>query len=158
MYLAGLDRLDGAGLEQYEISNVSRPGRQSRHNLKYWTSGQWWGFGCGAHSTVRGDRWHNVSGIQDYVDRVEAGTTVTTDHHLLSLSERRSETLFTGLRLSTGIDRRTFEAQFGIDPWTAYQSDLDPFVQAGFVWEREGRMGLSRQGMLVANEILVTFV
>ena len=158
MYLAGLDRLDVSGFEQYEISNVSRPGQQSRHNLKYWMSGNWWGFGCGAHSTVSGERWHNVSGIQDYVDRVEGGSTLTIDHHRLSEDERRGETLFTGLRLSAGIDRRAFDARFGIDPWIKYQSDLAPFVQAGFVWERDGRMGLSRQGMLVANEILVTFV
>jgi oxygen-independent coproporphyrinogen-3 oxidase len=158
MYLAGLDRLDGAGLRQYEISNVSRPGRHSRHNVKYWTSGHWWGFGCGAHSTVDGERWHNVSGIQDYADRIEAGSALTMDHHRLSDDERRSETLFTGMRLSAGISRGEFDARFGIDPWIKYQSELAPFVQAGFVWERDGRIGLSRQGMLVANEILVTFV
>ena len=51
MYLSGLDRMDKAGYVQYEISNVARPGRESRHNLKYWTDGEWLGFGCGAHST-----------------------------------------------------------------------------------------------------------
>ncbi|HEX2460590.1 MAG TPA: radical SAM family heme chaperone HemW, partial [Vicinamibacterales bacterium] len=51
MYLCGLDRMDSAGYVQYEISNVARPGRESRHNLKYWTDGEWLGFGCGAHST-----------------------------------------------------------------------------------------------------------
>jgi oxygen-independent coproporphyrinogen-3 oxidase len=107
---------------------------------------------------MHGDRWHNVSGIQDYVDRVDAGSTVVMDHHRLSEDERRSETLFTGMRLSAGIDRGGFHARFGIDPWVRYQPDLDPFVQAGFVWERDGRMGLSRPGMLIANEILVTFV
>jgi len=106
---------------------------------------------------------HTLELKMDDADRsfplnVEAGTTVTTDHHLLSLSERRSETLFTGMRLSAGIDRGGFHARFGIDPWVRYQPDLDPFVQAGFVWERDGRMGLSRPGMLIANEILVTFV
>jgi len=59
-----------------------------------------------------------------------------------------------GVRLA----RAAYEARFGIDPWIKYQTDLDPFVQAGYVWERDGRMGLSRQGMLMANEILVTFV
>jgi oxygen-independent coproporphyrinogen-3 oxidase len=158
MYLAGLDRLDQAGFEQYEISNVSRPGFQSRHNLKYWTGGRWWGFGCGAHSTVDGDRWHNVSGIQDYVDRIDAGRPVAADHHRLSAGDQLSEALFTGLRLSAGVDRSAFEARFGIDPWVQYGSELASFVQAGFVWERDGRLGLSRQGMLVANEILITFV
>ena len=51
MYLAAMERLDAAGYGQYEISNVAKPGRRSRHNLKYWTDGEWLGFGCGAHST-----------------------------------------------------------------------------------------------------------
>ena len=61
MYLAGLAALDAAGYTQYEISNVSRTGRESRHNLKYWTDGEWLGLGCGAHSTRGGTRWKNVS-------------------------------------------------------------------------------------------------
>jgi oxygen-independent coproporphyrinogen-3 oxidase len=61
MYLQAMARLDAAGYEQYEISNVARPGRESRHNLKYWTDGEWLGFGCGAHSTRRAVRWKNLS-------------------------------------------------------------------------------------------------
>src|SRR2546422_2911989 len=50
MYLTAMDRLEAAGYFQYEISNVAKPGRQSRHNVKYWTDGEWLGVGCGAHS------------------------------------------------------------------------------------------------------------
>ncbi len=67
MYLWSLERLDAAGYAQYEISNVSRPGRASRHNLKYWQDGEWLGFGCGAHSTRRGVRWKNVASTEDYI-------------------------------------------------------------------------------------------
>ena len=70
MYLAALERLDAAGFEQYEISNVARPGFLSRHNVKYWQGGSWRGFGCGAHSTVDGERWKNVASTSEYVDRV----------------------------------------------------------------------------------------
>src|SRR5436190_6974546 len=72
MYTASMERLEAAGYQQYEISNVSRPGRQSRHNLKYWTDGEWYGFGCGAHSTVDGVRWKNLSATEDYVARIAA--------------------------------------------------------------------------------------
>jgi oxygen-independent coproporphyrinogen III oxidase len=65
MYLWSLDRLERAGYHQYEISNVSRPQRESRHNLKYWQDGEWLGFGCGAHSTRRGVRWRNVSSTEE---------------------------------------------------------------------------------------------
>ena len=63
-------RLDAAGYAQYEISNVARPGRESRHNLKYWHDGAWLGFGCGAHSTRGPLRWKNVAGTDEYVERV----------------------------------------------------------------------------------------
>ena len=73
MYLEALGRLDGAGYEQYEISNVAQPGRRARHNIKYWQDGEWLGFGCGAHSTRTGVRWRNVPATMDYVRRVAAG-------------------------------------------------------------------------------------
>jgi oxygen-independent coproporphyrinogen III oxidase len=158
MYLAALDRLDAAGFAQYEISNVARPGYLSRHNVKYWQAGSWYGFGCGAHSTVDGVRWKNLASTQDYIDRVGQGAPVLLDRQDLSAAERMSETLFTGLRLTTGIDRRNFLARFGVDPWTRYRETLSPFVDEGLMWADDGRFGLTRRGMLVANDLLVTFV
>ena len=73
MYMAAMERLEAAGLEQYEISNVGKPGRESRHNLKYWTDGEWLGLGCGAHGTIGGVRSKNVSGTDDYIDRIGRG-------------------------------------------------------------------------------------
>jgi len=61
MYVAAMERLEEAGYAQYEISNVAKPGQRSRHNLKYWSDGEWLGFGCGAHSTRAGVRWKNIS-------------------------------------------------------------------------------------------------
>jgi oxygen-independent coproporphyrinogen-3 oxidase len=158
MYLEGLSRLDTAGLDQYEISNVARPGHRSRHNLKYWQAGDWFGFGCGAHSTVDGRRWKNVSSTTEYVDRVTAGASVTGEvEHLLGQS-RVEEALFTGLRLTDGIDRVDFGARFGLDPWLRYGPELDPFVQSRRMWHHDGRFGLTRDGMLVANNIFEVFV
>lgn len=158
MYLEGLSRLDAAGLEQYEISNVARPGHQSRHNLKYWQAGDWYGFGCGAHATVSGRRWKNVSSTTEYVARIQAGQPVAGAVDVLTRQERMEEALFTGMRLNEGINRAGFVQRFGSDPWERYGADLDPFVQSGRVWHRSGRFGLTREGMLVANEILAVFV
>ena len=79
MYLGGLASLDSAGYQQYEISNVCRPGRVSRHNVKYWTDGEWLGLGCGAHSTRSGERWKNVAATGEYVERVTAGQSAAVD-------------------------------------------------------------------------------
>ena len=84
-------------ISQYEISNVALPGRMSRHNLKYWQDGEWLGFGCGAHSTVDGVRWKNVSATADYIDRVTAGESVRSERRDMPVSERLEEAMFTGL-------------------------------------------------------------
>lgn len=158
MYLAALETLDAAGFEQYEISNVSRPGCWSRHNVKYWQSGDWRGFGCGAHSTVDGVRWKNVAATSAYIEGLRAGRGVAVDREPLSAQARRQEALFTGMRLTAGIDRGNFSRQFGVDPWAEYRAELAPVVDDGLMWQAGGRFGLTRRGMLVANEILATFV
>jgi oxygen-independent coproporphyrinogen-3 oxidase len=158
MYLEALSSLDAAGYEQYEISNVSRPGHVSRHNIKYWQSGSWQGFGCGAHSTVEGVRWKNIPGTAEYIDRIAARRPVSVDEHVLSPEARLQEALFTGLRLSAGVSAEDVRTRFGVDPWQRYGEDLAPLVEAGYVWRNGGRVGLTRPGMLLANEILAIFV
>jgi oxygen-independent coproporphyrinogen-3 oxidase len=158
MYLSALERLDTAGLGQYEISNVARPGHLSRHNVKYWQGGSWRGYGCGAHSTVDGVRWRNLASTTEYIDRVTAGLTPAVDRVELSAQARLEEGLFTGLRLTAGIDRLAFERRFGMDPWTPYADSLEPCVEEGLMWRDGDRFGLTRRGMLLANEILSVFV
>ncbi|HUL73963.1 MAG TPA: radical SAM family heme chaperone HemW [Vicinamibacterales bacterium] len=158
MYLEALDRLDEAGLAQYEISNVARPGYGSRHNVKYWQEGAWIGFGCGAHSTVHGERWKNLASTTEYVDRISRGASVRTDAEHLTPASRAAEALFTGLRLTAGVDRGNFLARHGVDPWLRYEATLGPYAEEGLMWVTPARFGLTRRGMLVANEILVTFV
>ncbi len=158
MYLDGLDRLDRAGYEQYEISNVARPGRQSRHNLKYWRDGEWLGLGAGAHSTVGGVRWKNVASTEAYAARVERGEDPVVEARSLSPEERLGDALFTGLRLVDGVDLAGIEARYGVDVWRRYGEDLGPFVEAGWVDHRNSRLALTRRGMLVANEVMAVFV
>mgnify|MGYP003694252715 CR=1 FL=1 len=87
-----------AGYEQYEISNVARPGRESRHNLKYWTDGEWLGFGCGAHSTRRAVRWKNLSSTTEYIAAVASGGQLGVERRELTRREALEEALFTGLQ------------------------------------------------------------
>jgi oxygen-independent coproporphyrinogen-3 oxidase len=158
MYLAALDRLDRAGYEQYEISNVARSGYSSRHNVKYWQGASWRGFGCGAHSTVDGVRWNNVASTTEYIDAIGHGRSVTVGRHPLSPQSRLEEALFTGLRLNEGIECGNILRRHGVEPWIRYGPVLAPYVEEGLMWRTPGRFGLTRRGMLVANEILTTFV
>jgi oxygen-independent coproporphyrinogen-3 oxidase len=158
MYEQAMARLDGAGYQQYEISNVARPGRRSRHNLKYWTDGDWLAFGCGAHSTLNGVRWRNVSSTEEYIARVRNGTDVGIERRVLTSTERLEETLFTGLRLVDGIDIETVGARYSCDVWERYCEGLQPFLETGWLVREGPRLKLTRVGMLMANEIMSVFV
>jgi oxygen-independent coproporphyrinogen-3 oxidase len=158
MYLWSLERLDRAGYRQYEISNVTRPGRESRHNLKYWQDGEWIGFGCGAHSTFDGARSRNVAGTEDYVARIQSGASVIIEHHELTREERLEDALFTGLRLSDGVDIEKVGRRYGVDVWDRFGTDLAPFVAERLLVREGPRLRLTRDGMLLANEIMAVFV
>ncbi len=160
MYLDGLARLDRAGYEQYEISNVARPAsRRARHNLKYWQEGEWIGFGCGAHSTYGGERWRTLNMASDYVERIGAGADVHLERRLLEPQERLEEALFMGLRLVEGLDLNQMRQRHGVDIWAQYGQDLTRFVQAGLlVHEPDRRLALTRAGMLLANEVMSVFI
>ena len=160
MYLEGLERLDRAGFEQYEISNVARPAaRRSRHNLKYWQEGEWLGFGCGAHATFRGERWRTVSATGDYIDRIAAGQDVRLDRRTLGADERLEEALFMGLRLAEGLDLAAIHRRYGIDIWARYGSDLSSYLSAGLLVHEPGRrLALTRDGMLLANDVMSVFI
>jgi oxygen-independent coproporphyrinogen-3 oxidase len=160
MYIGGLERLEQAGFEQYEISNVARPrARRSRHNLKYWQEGEWLGFGSGAHATFRGERWRTVSGTVDYIDRVAGGADVRLDRRTLGCDERLEEALFMGLRLTDGLDLAGLSRRHGIDIWSRYGQNLSAYVSAGLLVHEPGRrLALTRHGMLLANDVMAVFI
>ena len=157
MYVAAMERLEEAGYAQYEISNVAKPGRRSRHNLKYWTDGEWLGFGCGAHSTRAGVRWKNISSTQEYIERAGRGE-LAVDVRRLSPDEQLGDALFTGLRVVDGIDVNAIQTRYGVDVWRRFGADLEPFLEAGCLRRTGSRLSLTRQGMLLAHEVMSVFV
>jgi putative oxygen-independent coproporphyrinogen III oxidase len=158
MYLTAMERLETAGLMQYEISNAARPGRRSRHNLKYWQDGEWLGIGCGAHSTWCGSRWKNISSTAEYVSSIGSGQSPAVDVRALPPDERLGDALFTGLRLAEGVDLGAIHARYGVDAWERYGDHLQRFVDAGLLVHDPGRLRLTRRGMLLAHEVMTVFV
>lgn len=158
MYLEAMARLDRSGYRQYEISNVARPGRESRHNLKYWTDGEWLGFGCGAHSTRGAVRWKNLSSTTEYVTAVEKGGQLDAERRPLTNRDALEEALFMGLRLAEGIDLNAVKLRYGVDVWSTYGAELGQFREDGLLVYDGRLLRLSRAGMLLANEIAAKFL
>ncbi len=158
MYLDTMSSLEAAGYEQYEISNLARPGRRSRHNLKYWTDGAWAGFGCGAHSTAGDERWDNVSSIPEYLEQVEAGRSPVAGRRLRLAGERVEEAMFMGLRLTEGVSLARIRADYGVDVLARWGSRLAVFEEAGLLERDRDRLRLTRRGMLLANDVMSAFL
>jgi putative oxygen-independent coproporphyrinogen III oxidase len=103
-YLIADEALAGAGLRWYEVSNWSRSAAtEARHNLLYWTGGDWWGVGPGAHSHVGGVRWWNVKHPREYAARLAANTSPAAAREVLSAADRDVEEIMLRLRLRSGL-------------------------------------------------------
>ena len=160
MYQLLFARTATAGYEHYEISNFCRPGRESRHNLKYWTNQPYYGFGCSAHSYDGTSlRWANERDTARYVELIAAGRGAVVETTELNLREASSEALFLGLRLLTrGVDLRQHQTQFGADVRAAYADDLARFTEAGLIEISNDVLRLTRSGALLSNEVFAVFV
>jgi oxygen-independent coproporphyrinogen-3 oxidase len=141
-YLLAEERLTAAGLANYEISNWAAPGHRCRHNELYWAQGDYLGFGCAAHSHRSGRRWWNVRTPDRYVDAVAAGRSTEAAAEDLEPARRRVEGLQLALRTSEGV------------PLDALGDD-DRELLDGLVAEHGGRLRLTVQGRLLANEVAV---
>jgi oxygen-independent coproporphyrinogen-3 oxidase len=157
MYLAAMERLEESGYRQYEISNLARPGGESRHNAKYWSDGNWIGFGSAAHSACDGVRWRNVDDVEEYIARVD-GSGPVAEREVLSARRRLEDALFMGLRRAEGVDADALGRKYGIDVWGTFGSRLGPFVEADLLVRQDDTLQLTRRGMLLANEVMMSFV
>jgi putative oxygen-independent coproporphyrinogen III oxidase len=141
-YLAAEQTFTAAGLVNYEISNWARPGHECRHNLLYWSAGEYRGFGCAAHSHAGGRRWWNVRTPERYVAAVQAGGSTEAAGEELGGPERRLEALQLAIRTRAGVPVDALSSQD--------RHELD-----GLVVPDGDRLVLSVQGRLLANEVAV---
>jgi len=158
MYETACDRLQAAGIQQYEISNFARSGFESHHNLKYWMRQPYLGFGVDAHSMLR------VSSSQDAVrfampdslERYVAGTSLKPN--LIDRQGAIEETFFLGLRLNRGVNLERVAADFGSGEISIFAPVIDELVQAGLI-ERQGSViRLTGHGRLLSNEVFERFL
>ncbi|HEX3957940.1 MAG TPA: radical SAM family heme chaperone HemW [Trebonia sp.] len=149
-YLIADDLLSAAGLHWYEISNWARDGAaRCRHNMLYWTGGDWWGFGPGAHSHVGGTRWWNVRHPAAYAARLAAGESPAAAREILTPDERSMERVMLGVRLADGLPLAVLGGPARARAGRALAAGhLDPVS-----W-RSGSLALTREGRLLADGIV----
>ncbi|HLH82612.1 MAG TPA: radical SAM family heme chaperone HemW [Trebonia sp.] len=149
-YLIADEMLSAAGLTWYEISNwAAGETARCRHNMLYWTGGDWWGFGPGAHSHVGGTRWWNVRHPSAYASRLAAGQSPAQAREVLTDAMRRMEEIMLRVRLAEGAPLSLLSGAARDHAERAVASALaDPAAFAG------GRLVLTRQGRLLADAVV----
>ena len=154
MYLAAVETLRGRGFKQYEISNFCRKGLQSRHNLKYWTGGEYLGFGPSASSDFAGKRFTLVRDLHTYILGIREGGEVMEDIQEIPLRERAGEYLMLRLRTSLGINREEYERMFLLpfDPLEQVLRKHESYYHTA--QDGDGRWFLTAKGFLTSNDII----
>ena len=180
MYEDAIDKLISAGYNQYEISNFSINGFESRHNLRYWLLLDYIGLGAGAHSYISssdrdvqrrgpdrslqgqasnlGVRWWNVEGPDVYMHRIQDAGLAIAGEERLTRQEAIEEGIFLGLRKTRGIDDDWFSMRFNKTLKDLYLPVIERLRKQGLVCEQGNNIRLTRRGVLMSNEVFLQFV
>ena len=153
MYEMACETLSSAGYSHYEISNYSRPGFESRHNLCYWHSDEYIGVGASAHSYYRKSRFFNTSDIEEYISEKTVNNMMSAE--LISNEDDRYEYAMLALRLSEGFSLKEYYERYGISFLDGKELVIDRFVNAGLISLSDDRISLTEKGFYLSNSILV---
>ena len=154
MYLSAIEILRSAGYRQYEISNFCKKGNVSRHNLKYWTGGEYLGFGPDASSDFAGRRFSIIRDLRGYIEGIREGGQVLREVQEVPNRERAGEYLMMRLRTVSGMDPREYEKKFLL-PFGPLETAMQRFKEQRWaVKTYDGRWHLTPEGFLVSNSII----
>lgn len=167
LYETACERLHGAGIQQYEISNFARGGHESRHNLKYWMRQPYFGFGVDAHSMLPPEAELVATGI----DAVRFGMTDSLEEFLGGDDDQRmsansiisrlsalEEEFFLGLRLNRGVDLHDLRERYGDELLSDSAEKIAGLAETGLVRHEGDRLSLTARGRLLSNEVFASFI
>jgi len=149
--------LERAGFEHYEISNFSKPGFESRHNLMYWDNAEYYGIGAGASGYVNGVRYKNHGPIRHYLKAVEEGNARINEEHL-SLREQMEEEMFLGLRKKTGVSKARFEEKFGTSFDNLYGQVVRDLCHQGLLQVEGQQIRMTKKGLFLGDTVAERFI
>ena len=149
--------LEKAGFEHYEISNFSKPGFESRHNLMYWDNAEYYGIGAGASGYVDGVRYKNHGPIRHYLQAVEAGNA-RVQEEVLTLKEKMEEEMFLGLRKKSGISKKRFEEKFGLSFEDQYGAVVSELTEQGLLVPDKDIVRMTKQGLFLGDTVAEKFI
>lgn len=154
MYLDSCAALESTGYRQYEISNFAKPGHECRHNLKYWHSQEYLGFGPAAHSMFMNRMFSYKKNLDLFMQDPTDMRAMLDENHEISSKELAVQYVMLAFRLTEGVFVRDYNERFGDDFDERYLEKMSPLIEKGLIIKTDTGYRLSRDGMLVSNLIL----
>ncbi len=158
MYGMLMDEMERHGYDQYEISNFSKDGKVSKHNLLYWNNEEYLGLGAGAHGYVNGIRYSNHGPLKKYMQLIEEGTKPIISQKKVTTQEKMEEEMFLGLRKNEGVSLTDFQHTYQQSLEEIYGQELDELLEKQLVTIDNGYISLTRRGRFVGNEVFQYFL
>ena len=158
MFTYIIDELEKNGFEHYEISNFTKPGFESRHNLMYWDNVEYYGVGAGASGYLNGVRYRNRGPIQHYLKAIREEGHSRLGEDILTKEEMMEEEFFLGLRKKTGVSISHFEAKFGVSFTERYAEIVDALVEKGLLKHEGDTIRMTKKGLFLGDTVAESFI
>ncbi|HFV0315909.1 TPA: radical SAM family heme chaperone HemW [Streptococcus agalactiae] len=152
-----ISEMERNGFEHYEISNFTKPGFESSHNLMYWDNVEYYGVGAGASGYLDGIRYRNRGPIQHYLKGVSEGNARLSEE-VLSKNEMMEEELFLGLRKKEGVSIGKFEQKFGTSFEKRYGQIVQELQSDGLLKENNGFIQMTKKGLFLGDTVAEKFI
>ncbi|SFJ09458.1 radical SAM family heme chaperone HemW [Thermoflavimicrobium dichotomicum] len=146
------------GYIQYEISNFSKPGKESRHNSIYWLNEEYYGLGAGAHGYMNKVRHANVKGVKEYIHQVQHGKRPVLERHEVNAQEEMENFMILGLRMLKGVSCTRFYSLYHKRIEEVYGSVIERLVEQGMLTVQDDRIALTEKGLIYGNEVFASFL
>jgi oxygen-independent coproporphyrinogen-3 oxidase len=158
MYELLMDEMERHGFKQYEISNFSKPGYESKHNLTYWNNEYYYGFGAGAHSYLDGWRRSNAGPLKKYLEHISEGKLPIFQENEVSKAEQMEEEMFLGLRKTAGVSISHFIQKFDENPLQLFKKEVADLLGKKWIEVSGDNIYLTKRGRLLGNEVFQSFL
>lgn len=158
MYHQTKEILERAGYHRYEISNYAKQGKESLHNLSYWTGIDYLGLGLGASSLIQNNRYRNEENMAYYIENLSDSKPVMNLEETLSSVDQMEEFMMLGLRLTRGVSLGEFQNRFNQSICEYYRKELEYLSRLEMISIEDGYLSLTDKAIDVSNEVLTYFL
>lgn len=158
MLKSAIQLMEEAGRRHYEISNFAIPGKESRHNTRYWDNEHYYGFGAGASGYIDNLRYKNHGPIQHYLMPLEDNQLPIIEREELLTKHQIEEEMFLGLRMKKGVSKEKFYQKFGVSMESIYGETIQQLKIRKLIYEQTNSIALTSEGIFLGNEVFEAFL